>query len=184
VTFGPGGIGVAQVILAVRSASAIECREGPSTKLVEAETTRPRDIDTGGSDSDVAESIQALKALRIGSMVQQLLDEVKVAPLDEAGRDRLRKIYEVSLHEVAGALSADLAAELGRMTSPFDHPAPSGPELRLAHAQLVGWIEGLFQGIQASILARQLSAEAELNRVRGRERAQGPVQAERTGTYL
>ena len=82
------------------------------------------------------------KLLRIGSMVKQLLEEVRSAPLDEASRGRLREIYEQSIRELAEGLSPDLAAELDRVSIPFDNPTPSDAELRIAHAQLVGWLEG------------------------------------------
>ncbi len=93
---------------------------------------------------------QPAKVMRIGSMVKQLLDEVRAAPLDEASRTRLREIHEQSIRELAGALSPDLAAELDRMALPFDEAVPSEAELRVAQAQLVGWLEGLFHGIQAT----------------------------------
>ncbi len=109
------------------------------------------------------------KVMRIGSMVKQLLDEVRLAPLDEAGRARLKEIYEQSVRELAGTLSADLAAELESMTIPFDEGSvPSEAELRVAQAQLVGWLEGLFHGIQAALMAQQMSARAQLDELRQR----------------
>jgi len=104
--------------------------------------------------------------MRIGSMVKQLLDEVRSAPLDEASRTRLREIYGQSVRELAGALSPDLAAELDRMALPFDESVPSEAELRIAQAQLVGWLEGLFHGIQASLMAQQMAARAQLTEMR------------------
>ena len=89
--------------------------------------------------------------MRIGSMVKTLLDEVRSAPLDEASRVRLREIYEQSIRELSEVLSPDLVAELDRMALPFDSDAPSDAELRIAQAQLVGWLEGLFHGIQATL---------------------------------
>ena len=89
---------------------------------------------------------QPAKVMRIGSMVKQLLDEVRQAPLDEASRERLREIYELSVRELASGLSPDLAAELDRLSLPFDEGTPSEGELRVAQAQLVGWLEGLFHG--------------------------------------
>ncbi len=106
---------------------------------------------TEADDTERTESIeQPAKLLRIGSMVKQLLDEVRHAPLDEAGRTRLREIYDQSIHELSDGLSPDLVAELERVTIPFDSSAPSEAELRIAQAQLVGWLEGLFHGIQAT----------------------------------
>ena len=117
---------------------------------------------------------QPAKVMRIGSMVKQLLDEVRTAPLDEASRTRLQEIYEQSVRELAGALSPDLAAELDRMALPFDESAPSEAELRIAQAQLVGWLEGLFHGIQATLLAQQMAARAQLEEMRQRGLPPGP----------
>ena len=111
---------------------------------------------------------QPAKLLRIGSMVKQLLEEVRQAPLDEASRGRLREIYEQSIRELADGLSPDLAAELDRVSIPFDNPTPSEAELRIAHAQLVGWLEGLFHGIQATLVAQQVAARAQLDEMRQR----------------
>ena len=125
------------------------------------------------------------KVMRIGSMVKQLLDEVRTASLDEAGRTRLREIYEISVRELASALSEDLFAELDRMAIPFGEGVPSESELRVAQAQLVGWLEGLFHGIQASLMAQQMAARAQLEELRQRQlpRPDGQ-QAPRPGTYL
>jgi len=143
----------------------------------------------GGPEPDVTESVeQPAKVMRIGSMVKQLLDEVRAASLDEASRTRLREIYEQSVRELAGALSPDLAAELDRMALPFDESVPSESELRVAQAQLVGWLEGLFHGIQATLLAQQMAARSQLEEMRQRglppgSGAQDGV-APRPGTYL
>ncbi len=128
---------------------------------------------------------QPAKLLRIGSMVKQLLDEVRQAPLDEASRVRLREIYEQSIRELADGLSDDLAAELDRVSIPFDNPTPSEAELRIAQAQLVGWLEGLFHGIQATLVAQQFAARAQLDEMRQRALPAGADQAPgRPGTYL
>ncbi|MGH9046526.1 MAG: proteasome activator [Acidimicrobiales bacterium] len=109
------------------------------------------------------------KVMRIGSMVKQLLEEVRHAPLDEAGRARLREIYDTSIRELASTLSSDLAAELESVSIPFDQDrVPSEAELRVAQAQLVGWLEGLFHGIQAALMAQQMSARAQLDEMRQR----------------
>ena len=134
---------------------------------------------------DTTESIeQPAKLLRIGSMVKQLLEEVRQAPLDEASRGRLREIYEQSVRELAEGLSPDLAAELDRVSIPFDSPTPSESELRIAHAQLVGWLEGLFHGIQATLVAQQVAARAQLDEMRQRSLAGGDGNVGRPGTYL
>ncbi|HUZ09530.1 MAG TPA: bacterial proteasome activator family protein [Acidimicrobiales bacterium] len=125
------------------------------------------------------------KVMRIGSMVKQLLEEVRHAPLDEAGRVRLREIYEQSVRELSTGLSPDLVEELDRMAMPFDEPAPSESELRIAQAQLVGWLEGLFHGIQATLMAQQMAARAQLEEMRQRGLPQGPdAPVARPGTYL
>jgi hypothetical protein len=125
------------------------------------------------------------KVMRIGSMVKQLLDEVRMAPLDEAGRVRLREIYEQSVRELSSGLSPDLMEELGRMAIPFGEGAPSESELRIAQAQLVGWLEGLFHGIQAALMAQQMAARAQLDELRQRGLPPGSeAQTSRPGTYL
>ncbi len=106
------------------------------------------------------------KVMRIGTMIRQLLEEVKATELDEPGRDRLKEIYETSVEELAQALSPDLRAELERLALPFDEDeVPSGPELRVAQAQLVGWLEGLFHGIQATLFAQQSAARQQLEQM-------------------
>src|ERR1700729_1145784 len=112
---------------------------------------------------------QPAKVMRIGSMIKQLLEEVRHAPLDEASRSRLREIYETSVKELAEGLSPDLRDELSRLTLPFDPEGiPSEGELRIAQAQLVGWLEGLFHGIQATLFAQQMAARAQLEQTRQR----------------
>jgi len=107
------------------------------------------------------------KVMRIGAMIRTLLEEVRQSPLDEPGRERLRTIYDESVSELASALSDDLAEELGRLTHPFDGDGtPSQAELRVAQAQLVGWLEGLFHGIQAAVFAQQAVARQQLEQMR------------------
>ena len=144
--------------------------------------------DDAAGEEERTESIeQPAKLLRIGSMVKQLLEEVRQAPLDEASRGRLREIYEQSIRELADGLSPDLAAELDRVSIPFDSDTPSDAELRIAHAQLVGWLEGLFHGIQATLFAQQVAARAQLDEMRQRSITGGGApdpSAGRPGTYL
>lgn len=109
---------------------------------------------------------QPAKVMRIGSMIRQLLDEVKSAPLDEKSRARLREIYEQSIHELEDGLAPELVAELERLRLPFTEEAPSEAELRIAQAQLVGWLEGLFHGIQAALYAQQIQAQSQLQNMR------------------
>ncbi len=123
-------------------------------------------------DDDEPEDITTLvgqpaKVMRIGTMIKQLLDEVRSAPLDDAARARLAEIHERSLHELEEGLSPELVAELHRITLPFvEDQAPSDAELRIAQAQLVGWLEGLFHGIQTALVAQQMAAQAQLQQMR------------------
>ena len=111
---------------------------------------------------------QPAKVMRIGTMIKQLLEEVKSAPLDEAARVRLSEIYAQSIKELEEGLSPELVDELERLSLPFTgDQAPSEAELRIAQAQLVGWLEGLFHGIQAAIFAQQVAAKAQLDQMRG-----------------
>ena len=123
----------------------------------------------GDGEEPTTESVnEPAKVLRIGSMVKTLLDEVRAAPLDERSRVRLREIYEQSIRDLSEGLSPDLVAELERMAPPFDTDAPSEAELRIAQAQLVGWLEGLFHGIQATLMSQQMAARAQLEEMRQR----------------
>jgi hypothetical protein len=110
---------------------------------------------------------QPAKVMRIGSMIRQLLEEVKAAPLDEASRNRLKEIHKASIHELETGLAPELVEELERLTLPFsDDQTPSDGELRIAQAQLVGWLEGLFHGIQTAIYAQQMAARAQFEQMR------------------
>lgn len=110
---------------------------------------------------------QPAKVMRIGTMIKQLLDEVKAAPLDEASRNRLREIHRTSIAELEEGLAPELREELERLTLPFnDDEVPSDAELRIAQAQLVGWLEGLFHGIQTALFAQQMAARAQLEQMR------------------
>ena len=131
------------------------------------------------------------KVMRIGTMVKQLLDEVRAAPLDDASRARLARIYQRSIDELADALSPDLQEELRALAPPFPADGtPSDAELRIAQAQLVGWLEGLFHGIQATLFAQQLAARQQLEQMRGQlgpGMPPGPPTEDasgRPGTYL
>lgn len=109
---------------------------------------------------------QPAKVMRIGSMIRQLLEEVKAAPLDEASRNRLKDIHQSSIQELEAGLAPELVEELRRLSLPFTEGTPSDAELRIAQAQLVGWLEGLFQGIQTAIYAQQMAARAQLEQMR------------------
>jgi hypothetical protein len=110
---------------------------------------------------------QPAKVMRIGNMIRQLLDEVKSAPLDDASRQRLRSIHAASIEELKQGLAPELVEELERITLPFGEDAtPTDAELRIAQAQLVGWLEGLFHGIQTALFAQQMAARAQLEQMR------------------
>jgi Bacterial proteasome activator len=123
--------------------------------------------DEGGDPT--GQIAQPAKVMRIGTMIKQLLEEVRAAPLDEASRARLREIHQTSIKELEDGLSPELRAELDRLTLPFeDSSTPTDAELRIAQAQLVGWLEGLFHGIQTALFAQQMAAQAQLQEMRRR----------------
>ena len=128
----------------------------------------------GGADDDGAAGLtemveQPAKVMRIGTMIKQLLEEVRAAPLDDASRQRLRAIHASSIRELEQGLAPELRDELERITLPFSEDAtPSDAELRIAQAQLVGWLEGVFHGIQTALFAQQMAARAQLEEMRRR----------------
>ncbi len=137
-----------------------------------APADQPGQAEQGGEDDsqDVMSQVeQPAKVMRIGTMIKQLLEEVRAAPLDEAGRVRLREIHQSSIKELEDGLAPDLRDELSRLSLPFsEDTVPSEAELRIAQAQLVGWLEGLFHGIQTALFAQQMAARAQLEQMRGR----------------
>ena len=123
--------------------------------------------DTEDAQRQITELVeQPAKVMRIGSMIRQLLEEVKSAPLDEASRARLAGIHRSSIKELEQGLAPELVEELERLSLPFSSETPSEAELRIAQAQLVGWLEGLFHGIQTAIYAQQMAARAQLEQMR------------------
>jgi hypothetical protein len=142
-------------------------------------------VEAAEGDSPLAGMVVAPdKVMRIGTMIKQLLEEVRAAPLDEASRVRLREIQSRAVRELADGLAPDLRDELERITLPFsDAEIPSDSELRIAQAQLVGWLEGLFHGIQTTLFAQQMAARAQLEQMRGRALPGGPP-AGSSGPYL
>ena len=146
-------------------------------------------VEQGAGEELAREAVEEPgRVMRIGAMIKQLLDEVRTAELDEAGRDRLREIYDQSITELSGALSDDLADELARLASPFGEAPASAGELRVAQAQLVGWLEGLFHGIQATLFAQQAAARQQLEQMRHQlqsgQRPDGSGGEHPPGTYL
>ncbi len=126
------------------------------------------DDEDGEGERHVTELVeQPAKVMRIGSMIRQLLEEVKAAPLDEASRNRLKGIHAASIKELETGLAPELVEELERLSLPFtEEGTPSEGELRIAQAQLVGWLEGLFHGIQTAIYAQQMASRAQLEQMR------------------
>lgn len=165
--------------------------EGEHGEVEHGELVEP-DAGAPVAEPETNSVTEPAKVMRIGSMVKQLLDEVRHAPLDEASRERLAEVYDRSVVELSEALSPDLQQELKMLTLPFDDDSvPSEGELRVAQAQLVGWLEGLFHGIQATLFAQQLAARQQLEQMRqlpqgqpGMPPQQMPPQQERPGTYL
>src|SRR3954471_23819130 len=142
-----------------------------------------------GDDSPLTDMVeQPAKVMRIGTMIKQLLEEVRAAPLDEASRSRLRQIYDNSIKELSSGLAPELREELERLSLPFtDDSVPSDAELRIAQAQLVGWLEGLFHGIQTALFAQQMAARAQLEEMRRRALPPGvggPGAPQPSGPYL
>ncbi|MGR6966957.1 bacterial proteasome activator family protein [Geodermatophilus sp. URMC 61] len=147
------------------------------------------DGEGGGTIGDMVE--QPAKVMRIGTMIKQLLEEVRAAPLDDASRNRLRDIHASSIRELEQGLAPELREELERITLPFSEDAtPSDAELRIAQAQLVGWLEGVFHGIQTALFAQQMAARAQLEEMRrralpgGSQPAPGPLAHPGGGQYL
>src|SRR6202000_2857708 len=119
------------------------------------------------SERPVTEMVeQPAKVMRIGSMIRQLLEEVKSAPLDENSRARLKEIHQNSIKELEDGLAPELVEELERLSLPFEDATPSEAELRVAQAQLVGCLEGLCHGIQTTLFAQQMAARAQLEQMR------------------
>jgi len=161
---------------------------GPTGEALQPEVVDQTAAEAAG-ETETEEHVESIeqpaKLLRIGSMVKTLLEEVRQAPLDEKSRTRLREIYEQSIHDLSEGLSPDLVAELERMALPFDEGAPSESELRIAQAQLVGWLEGLFHGIQATLMSQQMAARSQLEEIRQRSLPQaGETSGPRPGAYL
>ena len=137
------------------------------TQRVKAEQAEIVENENKSSESGGEFIEQPAKVMRVGSMLRQLLDELREVQLDEGSRDRMRDIYDTSVQELGSALSSELKKELDRITLPFGtDEIPSEAELRVAQAQLVGWLEGLIQGIQATLFAQQMAAQQQLANMR------------------
>jgi hypothetical protein len=151
-----------------------ETESNPVVPEVVAPDAMPADGDATADPSAAEQVTRPTKLIRIASMVRGMLDEVRRAPLDDAGRRALREIHEKSLSELEGVLSPELQQELEDVVLPFTSETPSESELRIAQAQLVGWLEGLFHGIQATLFTQQAMAQQQLSEI-------GPRRALETG---
>jgi len=176
-----------------------ESQQQPEVVVVNPDGLAIEGVGRGDEESGerpVTEMVeQPAKVMRIGSMIRQLLEEVRAAPLDEKSRARLKEIHQSSIKELEDGLAPELVAELERLSLPFaEHELPSEAELRVAQAQLVGWLEGLFHGIQTTLFAQQMAARAQLEQMRralppgmmqpADEGALPPARPGSTGPYL
>jgi hypothetical protein len=154
----------------------------PQAMAVEGPPRVPEEPPTATATSVTDQVSEPAKVMRIATMIRQLLEEVKAAPLDEASRQRMGSIYTTSISELKKGLSPDLVTELERLSLPFNADAtPSDAELRIAQAQLVGWLEGLFHGIQTALFAQQMAARAQLEQMRRALPQGGPQQVPMPG---
>jgi hypothetical protein len=144
-----------RIVVVTPDGMGVSSGEASEGKQPDEERTNPADLVE-----------QPAKVMRIGAMIKNLLDEVRNAPLDEAGRARLAEIHRRSIEELEDGLAPELVEELDRITLPFTSSSPSDAELRIAQAQLVGWLEGLFHGIQTALFAQQMAAQQQLQGMR------------------
>jgi hypothetical protein len=147
-------------------------------EIDELDTDEPRERT---NPADLVE--EPAKVMRIGSMIKQLLEEVRNAPLDEAGRRRLADVHHRSLEELKDGLAPELVDELDRIALPFRDESPTDAELRIAQAQLVGWLEGLFHGIQTALVAQQMAAQQQLQQMRALPPGPGSSYGTPPGTH-
>jgi len=168
---GPDGQPVGYAEVPAGSVPSSEQSEGAST------------TDGEGESFDPADAIgEPAKVMRIGTMIKQLLEEVRAAPLDEASRARLREVHEKSIRELETGLTPELRDELERLSLPFSEDTiPSEGELRIAQAQLVGWLEGVFHGLQAALVAQQMAARVQLEQMRRGQLPPGQSAGEGSG---
>ncbi|NEK58984.1 bacterial proteasome activator family protein [Geodermatophilus sabuli] len=164
---------------------------GPDGRPMGTMPMPPQGPDQDGDATSLTDMVeQPAKVMRIGTMIKQLLEEVRAAPLDDASRNRLRDIHASSIRELEQGLAPELREELERITLPFaEGETPSDAELRIVQAQLVGWLEGVFHGIQTALFAQQMAARAQLEEMRrralpGGQPAQQPDLRPGGGQYL
>jgi len=154
-----------------------------SAEVVEPEEVVEPFLATADDDGSGEYITEPAKLMRIASMARAMLHEARDAPADQAGRELLKDIYDRTLDELSSVLSDDLREELTHMFVPLDDEAPTAGELRIAQAQLVGWLEGLFNGIQAAVMSQQLAAQAQFRHMKSNKMLEAETQA-RPGQYL
>lgn len=163
---------------------AVTAASGPGSGAADATA------DNGKPTSPADLIGEPAKVMRIGTMIKQLLEEVRQAPMDEASRARLKEIHARSIAELEEGLTPELREELERLSLPFtDDSVPSDAELRVAQAQLVGWLEGVFHGLQTALFAQQMAARSQLEQMRrglptGSADAGAETNRPGTGQYL
>ncbi len=161
-----------------------------SPEVLEPEVVGPEVVGTDDATAPAVPEFQEqvtrpTKLIRVASMVRSMLDEVRRAPLDDAGRARLAEIHDKSLQELEGVLSPDLKSELDGIALSFGPDSrPTESELRIAQAQLVGWLEGLFHGIQATLFTQQMAAQGQLEEMRRGQQPALEMPGRMPGAYL
>jgi hypothetical protein len=159
----------------------------PSDTHDEQEPVTPQVLEPGAEEAPDDEGTfvsEPSKLIRIASMTRAMLEEVRASGMDDLGRQRLLDVYHRSMDELRDVLSDDLKEELDSIFVPLERETPTEAEIRVAQAQLIGWLEGLFQGIQASLWTQQMSAQAQLEQMRRRRALEPPSDEEQPGLYL
>lgn len=160
---------------------------GPEDTQNDEEPITPEVVDAPDDEGDEDEGTfvtEPSKLIRIASMTRAMLEEVRASGMDDLGRQRLLAVYHRSIDELRDVLSDDLKDELDSIFVPLESETPTEPEIRVAQAQLVGWLEGLFHGIQASLWSQQMSAQAQLEQMSRRRALEAPSDEEQPGLYL
>lgn len=160
-------------------------RDSDSISAME-ETLKPDSVDEASSQEAPPVS-QPTKLIRIASMTRAMLDEARQAPLDEGGRKRLAEVHARSVEALREVLSPDLQEEFNEIMVPLNKSDASESEVRVAQAQLIGWLEGLFHGIQASLWSQQMQAQGQLQEMQKRALGappQGGQENDQSGLYL
>jgi hypothetical protein len=165
----------------------MENSKEPSQPLDDQEPITPQVLEPAAEEAVEDEGTfvsEPSKLIRIASMTRAMLEEVRASGMDDVGRQRLLDVYHRSIDELRDVLSDDLKEELDSIFVPLERETPTEPEIRVAQAQLIGWLEGLFQGIQASLWSQQMSAQAQLEQMRRRHALEAPTEEEQPGLYL